>query len=116
MKFLLSVGKHTFEVRFYLGGDWKFLAMITGIDSATSRYACIWCKCPSLERYDWSQSWSISDGDAGARSIKENVALSCSRSKDTYNVSQKPIFETIPLSRTIVDNLHMFFADCRHSN
>ena len=44
----LTVGKNTYEVRFYLGGDWKFLAMITGIDSATSRYACIWCKCPSL--------------------------------------------------------------------
>ena len=29
---------------FYLGGDWKFLAMVTGIDAVSSTYACIWCK------------------------------------------------------------------------
>ena len=29
----------------YLGGDWKFLAVVTGIDSASSDHACIWCKC-----------------------------------------------------------------------
>lgn len=42
-------------------GDWKFLAMVTGIDSATSIHACNWCKCPALERYDCIQKWSISD-------------------------------------------------------
>ena len=40
-----TVGEHTFEVKFYLGGDWKLLAMVTGIDAAASN---IWCKCPSL--------------------------------------------------------------------
>ncbi len=47
----IDVNGTTFEVEYYLGGDWKFLALATGIDSASSKYACIWCKCPALERH-----------------------------------------------------------------
>ena len=43
----LPVNDFEFEINYYLGGDWKFLAVITGIDSATSTYSCIWCKCPT---------------------------------------------------------------------
>ena len=57
----ITVRGQAFDIQFYLGGDWKFLAMVTGINSATSTHACIWCKCPSLERYDSTQRWSISD-------------------------------------------------------
>ena len=99
---------HSFSLEFYLGGDWKFLAMITGIDSVISTHACIWCKCPSLERYDSSQTWSVSDDSAhGARTIEENTLISKSRHKK-YNVAHEPIFQTIPLTRVIVDNLHTF--------
>ena len=73
---MIQVLDHSFSLEFYLGGDWKFLAMITGIDSATSTHACIWCKCPSLERYDSSQTWSISDPAHGARTIEENTLIS----------------------------------------
>ena len=36
-----------YDIELYLGGDWKFLAMVCGLDSATSQYSCIWCTCPS---------------------------------------------------------------------
>ena len=88
-------------------GDWKFLAMITGIDSASSTHTCIWCKCPALERYDSMQKWSISDCEFGARTIEESTMIAQSRKKK-YNVSFAPIFTTIPLMRVVVDNLHMF--------
>lgn len=39
----ITVGDLAFDVLFYVGGDWKFLAMATGIDAATSTHACIWC-------------------------------------------------------------------------
>lgn len=45
----------TFEIDYYLGGDLKFLALATGIDSASSTYACIWCKCPASECHISSQ-------------------------------------------------------------
>ena len=104
---MIQVLDHSFSLEFYLGGDWKFLAMITGIVSATSTHACVWYKCPSFERYDSSQTWSISDPAHGARTIEENTLISKSRQKK-YNVSHEPIFQTIPLTRVIVDNLHMF--------
>ena len=52
---------------FYLGGDWKFLAMVTGIDAASSTYACIWCKCSADARWDTSKEWSMTDVEKGAR-------------------------------------------------
>ena len=76
-----------------------------GIDSATSTYACIWCKCPSLD--STSQEWSISDPRKGARTIEENLAIGQSKRKK-FNVSRPPIFLTIPLTHVVVDNLHMF--------
>lgn len=104
----IDVNGMTFDVEYYLGGDWKFLAMVTGIDSASSTYACIWCKCPALERHISTQKWSMFDPKLGARSIEENIKLASSRSGKSFNVSCLPIFPTIPLSRVVVDNLHMF--------
>ena len=47
------------------------------------------------------------DPNQGARIIKENIALAGSRSKQRY-VSNVPLFTNIPLTRVVVDNLHMF--------
>ena len=101
----ITVCELAFEIEYYLGGDWKFLAMITGIDSASSTYACIWCKCPALNRYDTTQKWSIDDVSHGARTIEENKRIANSRSK-RFNVTNEPIFQNIPLTRVVVDNLH----------
>ena len=104
----IEVNGMTFEIDYYLGGDWKFLALATGIDSASSTYACIWCKCPASERHISSQKWSMLDPKLGARTIQENIRLSSSRSKNKYNVSRLPLFPNIPLTHVVVDNLHMF--------
>ena len=103
----INIGEIEFEIMYFLGGDWKFLAMITGIDLATATHACIWCKCPAIERHDSTQKWSISDTSFGARTIEENMTIATSRSKK-YNVSHPPLFPFIPLTRVVVDNLHMF--------
>ena len=67
----ININGVTFEIELFLGGDWKFLAVIYGLDFATSRYSCIWCKCPKEERWDMSKEWSISNTDNGARTIDE---------------------------------------------
>ncbi|KAJ7391497.1 hypothetical protein OS493_018546 [Desmophyllum pertusum] len=41
----VSVGTEQFEIEWFLGGDWKFLACICGIGAAHATYPCIWCKC-----------------------------------------------------------------------
>ena len=103
----ITIDGVTFEIEYYLGGDWKFLAMAIGIDSATSTYACIWCKYPTAERANTTKKWSITDASKGARTIEENVQLG-GRSTAKFNVSHVPLFPNIPLTRVVIDNLHMF--------
>ena len=105
----IRIGQDTFSIEYYLGGDWKFLAAVTGIDAASSTYACIWCKCKRDERWDTSKEWSISDVTKGARSTEENLEISAlPNSRKKFNVSNPPLFPTIPLSHIVIDNLHLF--------
>ena len=103
----ITISDHTFDVQYYLGGDWKFLAMCTGVDSATSTYACIWCHCPAAERHFTRCDWSLTNEGSGARTIEETIEIANSHRK-RFNVSHLPIFPMIPLTRVVVDNLHMF--------
>ena len=41
-----------YDIELFLVGDLKFLAIVSGLDSATSQYSCIWCKCPESEQCD----------------------------------------------------------------
>ena len=105
----ITVNELTFTIEYFLGGDWKFLAMATGLDSASSTFACIWCKCPADQRANTTKKWSAIDTECGARTIEENKTLSSStRSSKKFNVSNFPLFPTIPLTNVVVDNLHMF--------
>ena len=89
----LQVEDITFKIKYYLGGDWKFLAVVTGIDSASSDHACIWCKCKKDDRGDIQRVWSLSDKEQGARTIDENTELAQRpRSRKAYNVSHEPLF------------------------
>ena len=90
-----------FTVTYYLGGDLKFLAIVTGIDNATSTYACIWCKVRNDERYDADKQWSLLETEKGARTIEENIRL-----------SQRPLFPSIPITNVVIDNLQMFLRVC----
>ena len=45
----ISVNGVTFSVEFFLGADWKFLALTIGIKSASAKHFCIWCKCTDKE-------------------------------------------------------------------
>ena len=69
--------------------------------------AYIRCKCPTLERYDSTQNWSITECAHGTRTIEESKMIARSKSKK-YNVAFEPIFDTISLTCVEVDRLHMF--------
>lgn len=103
----IDVDDSTDCIVYYLGGDWKFLAMCIGIDSATSDYACIWCKCAKEDRPNVHMEWSITDTSLGAQTIQENIALSQGQGRK-LTISHRPLFPTIPLSHVVIDNLHMF--------
>lgn len=57
-------------IDFMLGGDWKFLACVCGLDSASSKYSCIWCIC-SKDKHHIDNKWSITDREEGARTVED---------------------------------------------
>ena len=67
----LKIGTECFDIEWFLGEDWKFLACICGLGAATSTYPCIWCICPLYDKYDGKKSWSLLDSCKGARSVEE---------------------------------------------
>ena len=57
----ISVNDCTYKLEYFLGGDWKFLALVCGPGRVNENYACVWCKCPRQQRWDTSKKWSIND-------------------------------------------------------
>ena len=51
--------------------------------------------------------------EKGARTIEENIRLSQRpKSRKEYNVSNCPLFPSIPITNVVIDNLHMFLRVC----
>ena len=41
----ITCGDKTFQIEYFLGGDWKFLATVCSPEPANQYFACIWCLC-----------------------------------------------------------------------
>ena len=92
----INVDGKEFTVQLYLGGDWKFLALVTGIEAATSLF-CVWCKCPSDQKHI----------------TEETQELSKQKRKPTdkffvYN----PLFPMVEIKNVVPDILHLFLRIC----
>ena len=107
---MITVDERIFKITFFLGGDWKFLATVNGLEHANANFACIWCKCAKTQRFDMHLKWSISDVQKGARTIEEisQKAKLPKSSPDKYGCCREPIFPFIPIDRVIIDTLHLF--------
>ncbi|KAJ7391238.1 hypothetical protein OS493_019369 [Desmophyllum pertusum] len=106
----ISLGTQSFEVEWFLGGDWKFLACVCGLGAAIATHPCIWCKCQLYDKYDKRKEWSLVDITKGARTIQEIDQMSRGRARadQRYNVKKPPLFPSIPLDHVIIDSLHLF--------
>ena len=107
---MVTIQDKIYNIKFFLGGDWKYLATICGIESASAEYSCIWCKCPKSQRYNTDLEWSITDPSKGARTtqeIKEKSMLSKS-SKVRFSCCRAPLFPFIPMEQVVIDTLHLF--------
>ena len=78
----ITVDDISFSVEFFLGADWKFLALVIGIESALSTYFCIWCKCAAEFRHILG-TLSMEDPQKGAWTIDEIQKLAESKKKPT---------------------------------
>ena len=93
-----------YEVNMFLGGDWKFLATVCGLGPANHEFACIWCHCPRLQRYDTSKSWPLLDNKVSRTiaSIEEHR-----KNKRKFNCQRVPLFGFIEMDHVIIDTLHL---------
>ena len=106
----IEVDDKIFEVDLYLGADWKFLTTVCGIESLNCSHACIWCTCPKKDMYNGEKEWSLTDTSKGAHTIEsicEGSKLSA-KSKKKFTCARIPLFPMIPISRVVIDNLHLF--------
>ncbi|CAB4026649.1 Hypothetical predicted protein, partial [Paramuricea clavata] len=75
----MKVGDEYFNIEWFLGGDWKFLACVCGLGAAISTHPWIWCKCPLYDKYDGTKEWSMVDTN------KEFRRLDAIDKKKTFN-------------------------------
>ena len=109
----IKVNGESFELEYFLGGGggggYEILAIVTGIDSTSSTYSCVWCKCPASDRFDATMQWSATDPQKGARTVQENNEISAlPKTRRKFNISHRPLFQTIPIDHIVIDNLHLF--------
>ena len=103
----------THEIKYFLGADWKFLALCVGIEAASAKYSCIWCTCPSDERHNIGRSWSITDEARGARTIQKIQELSKQKKRGIQKYScARQLFPSIPIDHVIPDVLHLYLRIC----
>ena len=107
---VLTINERVLKIQFFLGGDMKFLAIVCGLESATSEHSCIWCKCPKGQRWNMDKAWSLTDSAKGARTVQEITEKSklAKTSKNRYNCRRAPLFPFIPVKRVVIDSLHLF--------
>jgi hypothetical protein len=88
------------------------LAHLLGIQSANSKYPCVWCKCNKEEFFKVDKEWSITDPNLGCRTHEEHAAIlnHTDRKKIvSYGYEKQPIFkDIIPICRYMIDMLHLF--------
>ena len=109
----INVDGKEFTVQFYLGGDWKFLALVTGIEAASSNFFCVWCKCPSDQKHI-TGIWSALNPKNGARTTNETQELSKQKRKpiDKFCCIRQPLFPMVEIKNIVPDTLHLFLRIC----
>ena len=77
------------KLEFFLGGDFKFLAMIMGLNSATANYSCLWCKVYKQNRWNTSKSCYFFHEDGQKRTLEEIKNL-CQEKCDNFGCILPP--------------------------
>jgi hypothetical protein len=104
----VEVNGNTHNIEYFLGGgggDTKFLALVCGMEAVNASYACVWCKCPSSQRWDMSKSWSAFDSSNGAQTISEIESLRKKPKSQKMGCSRmgcsQTVYQTVKLANCI---------------
>ena len=94
------------KLEFFLGGDFKFLAMIMGLNSATANYSSLWCKIHKQNRWDTSKSCYFFHEDGQKRTL-EKIKNLCQEKCDNFGCIHPPPLKNIDLDHVVPDELHL---------
>ena len=98
----IDINGNTHKIEYFVGGDMKFLAIVCGIEAANSNYSCVWCKCPSIDRWDMSKDWSAFDTAKGARTVAEIELLSKKPKAQRMGCNGSPLFKFVPIHHVVI--------------
>ena len=98
-------GKH-YDIEYFLGEDWNFLAGVCGLGAANQDHSFIWCKCPCNQRHGIQRVWSLSNSAQGATDHWRKLPTVLNQKSLTAKLT--PLFSFILLDRVIIDTLHLF--------
>lgn len=103
----ITINDTTFDLEFFLGGDYKFLLLMMGMKSATSLYACLCCKIH--KDYRWKMNFDLEHYNSCPlkRTMDEiNAMANKAGNKEIYSCEHTPLIN-IDLEHVILDELHL---------
>ena len=97
----ISVGEVNIPIVLYLSGDWKFIAIVMGLKSASAQEGfCIWCTAHKND---------LATKDVFTPRLLDEVLRAFSTGQCTIpGQDRPPLFDFIPFDRVIIDPLHAF--------
>ena len=111
-KKIIIKGKQ-YNLKFMLGGDLKFIAIIFGLNAANSDYPCPWCTCDISKPVDLNQRWPISRTQRLAAELLQNISINEEESllvENRFGQKLEPIINFIEFDSCIVDILHLLLT------
>ena len=104
----ITVEGKTYPIKFYLGGDLKFLALVLGINAANSKRPCIWCFSNKKHFCNYKKIFSIRDKILKARTLKHAKKRYLKKAvKDRLGYTAKSLVNFIEFDDVVVDVLHL---------
>ena len=103
----IEVGGRSFNLEFFLGGDYKFILLMMGLKGATSHYACVWCKIHKDNRWDTKFDLQYYQSPELKRTLEEMTQLAMKKKQENkYCCEHVPLLH-IELDHVILDELHL---------
>ncbi|XP_068757380.1 uncharacterized protein [Montipora capricornis] len=105
---------HNIPIEVFLGGDYKFLLLVSGRSAANSNYACLWCKIHKDRRWDMSVPYDTYSKPPMSLTLDDIKKFS---KKGEFCCVESPLLN-VPLDHIILDELHLLlrFTDVLLSN
>ena len=100
---LLVDGKEV-KLEFFLGGDYKFLLMVMGLNSANAEYACLWCEIHKDLRWDTSKDLLFYT--APLKRTLESIKKQCKCNKSKFGCINPPLIN-ISSDHVVADELYL---------